>query len=674
MPDVLTDTDSRSATPASSQPAGRVPAAVTEAVGFLVDRAKVDRKGVFWTVGAQFRQTNPALFENTLGFGTPGILLTLLEYYRRTQQAEIAELLLKGGAWVAHRLQNSAFQHGYYGGTAGLWHLFTELEKDFPGIAPQWFDHAHAALATCIRSHPQGGLVTGVAGTIMGALDALDRGGHFGPEIQPLLGDLLAAAKPCPEGVFWDFNPTSIRPPAGFLQGNAGVDYCLAHVRNLCGLSYASLLAGSLDYARNLFDPAKGNWLDQDAADRLRQMKPAEVEKMVARGGAEKFARSIRAEDAVGWANGTAGILLARSAVARAYRDTAAGRLAHEDCQRAILRLIRTTDADLERLDGSLLHGLPGLVLALEGCREFLAPPDFAPLEALRNKLRERLAARRPAIVDEDLALLGGVAGLAYAQMVTAGSAAGNCLVPLRRRPVADGPTVEQKGDLAPFLERRLPASALRPEVCATASESTISLRTLAAASATAEQDSVLAKAVRHELSLYETLGATRFQEYFWQELVKKAHFAQRYAEGMDEQLLFERFRLDGCATLLELDFDPYARAPQPEGTKLVLLRHVTSGGVLEMKLSALQHALLQGFLAPAVTLDVIRTVIRRVETPNVTQRQLADLARKMVRAFVQSGYLVADSPGKLEAWMIRRRLQEVRKNLFPAGAGPAGR
>lgn len=287
LPDVLTDTGPRSETPVPAQLAGQLPAAVAEAVGFLVDRAKLDRKGVFWSVGTNFRQANPALFENTLGFGTPGILLTLLEYYRRTQDTAVAELLHKGGAWVVHRMLNNAFQHGFYGGTAGLWHLFTELEKDFPGIAPQWFAHAHAALATCTRGDHAGNLVTGVAGTILGALDALDRGGHFGPEIQPLLADLLAAAKPCPEGVFWDFNPTSIRPPAGFLQGNAGVDYCLAHVRNLYGLAYAPLLAGSLDYARSLFDPEKGNWLDQDAAGRLRQMKPAEVEKMVAKDGAK---------------------------------------------------------------------------------------------------------------------------------------------------------------------------------------------------------------------------------------------------------------------------------------------------------------------------------------------------------------------------------------------------
>jgi hypothetical protein len=653
----------------------RVSDAAANGIGLIVDRAKLDRKGVFWSVGATFRQANPALFENTLGFGTPGILLTLLEYYRLTQNAEIAELLLKGGAWVAHRTQNSAFQHGYYGGTTGTWHLFTELEKDFPGIAPQWFDHAHAALAARTRGDHQGSLATGVAGTIVGALDALGRSGHLGPELQLLLGDLLAAAKPCPEGVFWDFNPTSIRPPVGFLQGNAGIDYCLAHVRNSQGLSYAPLLAGSLDYARSLFDPEKGNWLDQDAAGRLRQMKPAEVEKMVEQDGAEKFARSIRAEDAVGWANGTVGILLARDAVARTYGDSPAGRLAREDCQRAIQRLSRVTDAELDSLDSTLLHGLPGLALALEGCKKNLAPADFTPLEDLRSRSSVRLAALKPVIVDDDLALLSGVAGLAYAQMAVSGALGGrNCLVPCHRIPASDAPPVRQRGDLAPFLERRMPAAAARPAVRAAVADAAVGLRAIAAAATAGEQGTTETRIIRHEISLFEVLAATRFQELFWQELVKKAHFTRRYAEGMDENLLFERFRLDGGATLMELDFDPSTRTALTEGVRLAVLRQATSGGVVEFKLSALQQALLEGFRTPAVALDVIRTVIRRVETPNVTQRQLADLARKMLRAFVQSGYLVADSPNKIEAWMIRRRLQDVRKNLFPAGAAPAGR
>jgi len=646
-----------------------------DVISVLVDRAKLDRKGVFWSIGAHYRQANPAQFEISLGFGTPGVILTLLEYYRHTHDAEIGELIQKGGAWVTHRARSAPFQHGYYAGTSGLWCLFTELEQDFPGIAPQWRDDAYAALAACARGDHQGGLATGVAGTILGALDALDRDGHLRPEIQPLLADLLAAAKPCPEGVFWDFNPTSIRPPVGFLQGNAGIDLCLAQVRNRYGLSYAPLLAGSLDYARSLFDPEKSNWLDQDAAGRLRQMKPTEVEKMVAQDGAEKFARSIRAEDAVGWATGTVGILLARDAVARTYGDSPAGRLAREDGQRAIQRLSRVTDAELDSLDSTLLHGLPGLALALEGCRQDFAPADFAPLEDLRSRTGARLAALKPVVVDDDLALLGGVAGLAYAQMAVSGALGSrNCLVPCRRTAASDASPVRQRGNLAPFLERRLPAAAARPAVRAAVADAAISLRAIAAAATAGEPGTIESRIIRHEISLFEVLAATRFQELFWQELVKRTRFALHYAEGMDENLLFERFRLDGGATLMELDFDPYARTALAEGAKLAVLRQATSGGVVEFKLSALQQALLDGFRTPAVALDVIRTVIRRVETPDVTQRQLADLARKMIRAFVQSGYLVADSPNKIEAWMIRRRLRDVRKNLFPAGAGPAGR
>jgi hypothetical protein len=65
----------------------------------------------------------------------------------------------------------------------------------------------------------------------------------------------------------------------------------------------------------------------------------------------------------------------------------------------------------------------------------------------------------------------------------------------------------------------------------------------------------------------------------------------------------------------------------------------------------------------------VIREVIQRVETPNVTQRQLAELSLKMVRAFAAAGYLAPDSPNKLEAWVIRKRLKTMRNNLFPVGS-----
>ena len=239
---------------------------------------------------------------------------------------------------------------------------------------------------------------------------------------------------------------------------------------------------------------------------------------------------------------------------------------------------------------------------------------------------------------------------------------------------MGEGAAALPDGDVGPLLERRMPAGSNVPAVRSALAGSPVSLRLISAAAESVDTSTVLGRSIRHEIGLYEILGGTRFQEHFWRELVKRAHFTERYAEGMDDNLLFERFRLDGDMTLLELDFDPYARAALPEGQKLPVLRQVTSSGVFEVKLSALQHALVAEFRSPAIVLDVIRVVIRRVETPNVTQRQLADLARKIIRSFVQSGCLVADSPGKVEAWLLRNRLKEVRKNLFPANGSPAAR
>lgn len=651
----------------------RAPSQVTEAIALIVDRAKLDRKGVFWSVGIGYRQGNPGQFENTLGFGTPGILLTLLEFYRRTQDSEIGELIRKGGAWVAHRTQTAAFQHGYYGGTTGVWRLFAELEKDFPGLVPEWLEQARTSLAACQRGDHPGNLISGTSGTILGALDAL--GGTDGNGIQGLLADLLAAAKPCPEGLFWDFNPTSIRAPGGFLQGNAGVDYCFAQLRRQLGLCYPTVVAGSLEYAGGLFDGRRGNWLDQDAADRLRRMQPEEIRKMVEKDGAEKFGQAIQAEDSLGWATGAAGILVSRCAVSAAYRDDSAGDIARENCRRAVQRLNRITEAELAQMDGTLMHGVPGLMLALEGCHSLLPSADFASLGPVLARARSRLDALQPAIEDDDLSLLGGLAGLVYAHLkLGEGEPARNGLIAGPSLSLDVEPTAVPGADLGPFIERRLPAAATVPAVRAALADSAISLRSIAAAAGAVDSSTVLGKSIRHEINLYEVLGGTRFQEHFWRELVKRARFAERYAEGMDDNLLFERFRIDDGLTLLELDFDPYAREALPDGQKLLILRQVTSNGVVEIKLSALQHALVAEFRSPAVVLEVIRAVIRRVETPNVTQRQLADFSCKMIRSFVQSGYLVADSPGKVEAWLLRNRLKETRRNLFPANGIAAAR
>lgn len=645
--------------------------AATEAIRLIYDHAKVDRNGVFWALGSNYRQANPALYETTLGFGSAGILLVLLEYYRRTQDAEIAEVIHRGLSWLQHRTGKASLQLGFYAGTAGLWYLFKEIDKTFPGTTGSWKERARTLLAEHKPGNHPASVATGLAGTIIGALATLDLDP---PEeksmLGPLLSDLLAAAKPNRNGAFWDFSPTSIRPPVGFADGNAGVDYCLSLVRHRMCVSYTSLLAGSLAHADALFDTRLGNWPDQDSSLRLQQMRPTDLANQTSRKRIKAIIASISAEDSLSWGTGTAGILFSRCWLRSTYDGSSIGEHASNDCQKAIQRLDRASEQQLEGLNASLLHGLGGIALSLSACRSALHEAEASTVEKLLRHIEALLRMRQPSVTGDDLSLLTGIGGHAYAVLkVTGDSAEQNCLAPQPKEFLKCNAEHVQEGDLEPAIKRRLPACAIVPEVQQALATSIYNLQrieTSAFAQVHRDPSSVLTKSIRHELSLYDALSDMRFQELFWEEFGKRARFAQSYGQGPDIDLLMKRFRLDASVTLFELDFDPHARTASPS-QRIHCLRQATSTGVAEIKLSPLQHALISGFRESAVTLEVIHYVIRRVETPNVTQRQLADLSRHMIRSFVEAGYLAADDSAWPTAWFKRRRLRATRDVLFPA-------
>jgi lantibiotic modifying enzyme len=648
-----------------------MPHGIGEVIEMIVDRAKIDRHGVYWPLGVNYRQTDAALFETSLGFGSPGIVLALLEYYRKTQDAEIAELLQRGLAWISHRADQAPLRHGFYAGTAGLWYLFRDVDSLFPGLVGDWKQRARTLLAEETQGDLRSNLTTGVAGTLVGALGFLD----LLPDeeialLHPLLDRLVAGTKLLPEGVFWDFSPTSLCPPVSFVQGNAGIEYCLAKVRPRLRRSYSTLLLGSFDYAESLFDEKIGNWPDQDAACQLKQLNQAEVEKQILKGRIEKHIGSVQAEDSINWGTGVLGILLSRALLASAYANEPVGSRALADCGHAVRRLSRASVHDLAKLDSSLLYGLSGIVLGLETCRSLLPEAEVAALQPIGEQARALLSERIPVVEGDDMSLLSGVAGLAYAKLrMVSVEARPTCLHPLSAISVGRESGMAVEGNLSPMLARRLPASALVPEVRAALATTAVSLRVVSAAVVKHCQDdpnSVVTKSIRHELGLFEALAEIRFQPLFWREIEKRARFARNYAEGMDDALLFERFRIDDTVTLLDLEYDPYTRADLPKAGHLLLLRQATSNGLVEGKLSLLQHALLTAFASGGVALEVIQKVIRRVETHNVTQRQLADLSLKMVRGFINAGYIVPQSHNALESWLVRKRLKTMRNNLFP--------
>ncbi len=450
----------------------------------LVDRAKIDRHGAYWPLGANYRQANAASFDMSLGFGSPGIVLTLLEYYRQTQDAEIAELIQKSVAWISRRADKAPLQHGFYAGTAGLWYLFREADLLFPGISDGWMQRARTLLAEKPQGDRPSNLTTGVAGTLVGALGFLD----LSPDeevafLDPLLDQLVAGTKLLTEGVFWDFNPSSLRPPVSFVQGNAGVEYCLAYVRSRLRRSYSSLLLGSFGYAESLFDEKSGNWPDQDAVCQLKQLKQGEVEKQILKGRVEKYFGSVQAEDSINWGTGALGILLSRALLSDSYADEPVGLKAHADWERAVRRLSRTSEQDFAKLDSSLLYGVGGFAIGLDSCRSLLPDSEGVGLQPVLEQARTVLAERKPVVEGDDMSLLSGVAGLAYAKLrMTSDEARPTCLHPLAAMSVGQESDRAVEGSLDPMLVRRLPASMSVPAVREALATTPVSLRAVGAA------------------------------------------------------------------------------------------------------------------------------------------------------------------------------------------------
>jgi|GEM_PF-6081487 len=647
----------------------RVPIQITNAIDVLVGRAKASRNGVFWTLGAHHRQTNPTQLENSLGYGTPGVLLGLLEYYRCTQNKDIGELIVKGLDWVTHKSRIQQFWHGFYAGTSGTWFLYKQAEEAFPGALGTWKKDAVLKIKDRSDGDCIANLAFGIAGTIVGALAGLGLEPVEKDElIQSLLSPLIAATKPAPLGVFWDFNPTSFRPPTGFLIGNAGIDYCLAQLHAQLGVALSSILRGSLAYADSLFDPKTGNWPDQDATERFKQLKPAEIEKALKQGKLDTVTNSIRPEDSPSWSVGAAGMLLSRLTVYSNSNDEHIRKRALEGCRWASQRLHRETQEDLAKFDSSLATGLGGLISVLKDCHLMLPEGEAASLDTLSRNAIDVLNQRTASVIDDDVSLLTGVAGTLYAQCRSLTNPdTPDCLNPLGILPRRAAERITA-GDLEPLYKRRIPAAASVPEVRAALSASTASLNTINAALTTQYQKepaSVLTKSIQHEIKLYEMLSTSCFQALFWREAANRRRTNQIYSEGINSDLLFERFQINKTVTLLNLDYDPYTRTQSQ--SRVFILRQATSLGVSEVTLSGLQHGLLVGFSESAVAVEVIRNVVQQVETPGVTPRQLAELCRKMIRSFLQNGILVADPSNKLGAWIDRKRLEKTRNNLFPS-------
>jgi hypothetical protein len=651
-------------------PRATLPPCVHDAIDLIVQHAKVDRHGAYWPASTAFRGANADSIPLSLGYGTSGILLTLLEFHRHTEDREIAELVQRGIAWVQQRLTKEGVSHGLYLGTPGIWYLLQRCEGEFPGMVDRWQPAAIDALRGA-KPAIAASMAAGCAGTIAGVLGGLELpGDECARIVHPLRQRLSGLSAIAENGVHWDWTPTSMQAPLGYLFGNAGVEYALAHAALVLGERYTSAILGSLARASALYDRPANNWPDFETAPGLREADQAAIDRILD-AVENDVVETCRPVFSFAWGSGTAGILLGRVALETAFADSEVAPAARAQSMQAVQALERMAGASHADLDGSIQHGWAGIALACDAAARRNASIGDR-LVRMAELCRARLSETMPASPRGDLSLLTGIAGAAYALMVDRNEA--SCVDPLANPSRDSGQPSFREVSARESLALRMPACAALDSVATGLNARPITLAAvaeLAGLMGSAPIASDVAQACRQrEVDMQQALARTNFRERFWRELAAKRRYARAYGEGLDDNVLFGCFRIDRAAMVIALQFDPATRTPLPAGESVEVLRLQCSTGIIEAKLSSLQAALLREFGDGAVTLQAIGAVIDRVQTPDVTQRQLATLALRLVRGFIQGGQLVPVKTGALRRWVSRRQLEGVRRNLFPvAGA-----
>jgi hypothetical protein len=645
-----------------------VPTSLHNLVDVIIDRAQTDRRGVFWAVPKEYKDRNGRQTEVSVAFGTPGILLGLIAYFKATGNEEVGMLAKKAWNWLATHEQARSFVPGFYLGTAGLWYADSACAEIFQE-KPRFGTDSIISLLDAGLSQRAGNsaanLAGGLAGTMVGTLSALTRRqGNLRP-LESCLSLLVERANLCRNGLFWDFYPHAVQPPLGFINGSAGVDYALALAKMHLRRSYAPVIEASIANANAQYGLKSKNWPDHENNDWLRTLGHDGLLELIDRADVLRASEEGVEGDTVGWADGCAGILVSRTAVAMAFPHSSLGETASLDMERACAKIAQT------RLDGSpsLQYGGAGLLLSLCSVRPYLPSSLKAKLEKRIIEARDTIASISSADRTDDLTLFTGGSGLLYAALYSLFPESGHSVVcPIG---LHDAGGVCENGDLKVFFKSRVPRIT---EFCRLEDVDNDlpalnldGLRDAVEARASLQEPTAIIKAAKHEVDILVELDDIKsYRGHHLKSLRSASIYAERYGDGMDERLLLERWKMDPSIRILALDYNPYAREPADVTTGIVLVRQRGAQGIVERELSALGHALLAAFEQPTVAIKAVQQVITRVQTPNVTQRQLADLSLKVLRNFISSDFLIAAPQSLVATLLSTRGHREIYKMLFP--------
>lgn len=388
----------------------------------IMSLAKRDLNGVFWS---SFRRTNDsernAQLDISLSTGTTGILLFLSDVYLLTGDRDLRNAIEEGLGWLSVRTKSAPRSHGYYLGFPGFVFARALVESRL-GIREPWQD-AREEISIASSSLSNGGICSvngGLAGTLLAMLASSAGDGAPVPRefAASVVSELNRRTRLTDCGAYWDRYTNSSGPCLGFLDGNAGIEYVLAHLTTQDvndGLRYSIEASHSL--ANSLFNTDTRNWPDHINYDYINSewfRKRARV--AVENGNADVFKNP---GDSPSWAHGAAGILVARLAAECLVGSTKAG----ADFERAADRILVARGPIQSNPSLAIDRGLSGVGLVVAQLdishrrSEFLALfQEIAQIAV--SRCEKTSSSVLESLCSDNLGLLNGLSGIGHFLLV----------------------------------------------------------------------------------------------------------------------------------------------------------------------------------------------------------------------------------------------------------------
>lgn len=304
--------------------------------------------------------------------GTSGIVLFLLELYRKTEEQQYLDAVNNAvNELIAYCKNNSTNNYSFYTGRGGVIYTLMQVYKttgDY-NLIQECQEMIKPANKEFLQSkYISDYLYDGRAGTLLIILQLylICKDDSLLEYIDSFTNKIITNARLTQNGICWcGEEGLNLRPSCGFAHGAAGIRYVLSQLRTYFGNTSLTLLIDETDkYIDSCWVEEFGNWGDfradiLNAAD-LKKYKESYTHDLVL----------FIPQDDCSWANGTAGVLFA-SDDKGAYSEAAMDKLI-------------AAIANNEIAACGLYDGLPGLgMFLLTGANRV---SDYL-LEKIKNKI-----------------------------------------------------------------------------------------------------------------------------------------------------------------------------------------------------------------------------------------------------------------------------------------------